>query len=239
MSSSSRKKILALIPARGGSKGVPGKNLIDVGGKPLIAHTIGHARDSKLVHKVVVATDDKKIASVAKRYKAAVVLLPKKLTGDRSPVTDSALYVLAELEKQGEKYDAVALLEPTSPLRKKDDIDKAIKILLKNYTKTDAVIGVGEVHLESPYIMKKIERGYLKPLMIEKNIPRQLLPKVYFPYGVIYLVKTDVLKKQKTFYPKRIMPYKIARWQNYEVDDIFDLVVVRAIMSAMRKPNNY
>lgn len=235
MSSASRskKRILALIPARGGSKGIPGKNLVDVAGRPLIAHSIASARNSKLVDKVVVATDSEEIASSAKKYKAGVIHLPRKLTGEKSPVIGSTLYALTALEKQGEKYDALALLEPTSPLRRKDDIDNAIKILLKNYAKTDAVVSVGEVHLESPYIMKKIERGYIKPLMMEKNIPRQLLPKAYFPYGVIYLVKVDVLKKQKTFYPKRILPYPIKRWQNYEVDDIFDLIAIRAIMQEM------
>ncbi len=233
MSSASRRKILALIPARGGSKGIPGKNIIEVGGKPLIAHTIRSARGSKLIDKVVVATDDKKIAAVAKRYKTDVVILPKRLTGDKSPVIGSALHTLAELEKQGERYDAVALLEPTSPLRKKDDIDSAIKILLKNYSKTDAVVSVGEVHPENPYIMKAIKGGRLKPFVAEKNIPRQLLPKAYFPYGVIYLCKTAALKKQKTFYPKRVLPYKIERWQNYEVDDIFDLICVRAMIQAM------
>lgn len=234
-SASKKKKVLALIPTRGGSKGMPSKNIIDVQGKPLIAHTIGQARGSKLISKVVVATDDRKIASLAKKYRADVIILPGRLTGDRSPVTVSALYALAQLERNGEKFDAVALLEPTSPLRKKDDVDKAVGILLKNYKKTDAVVSVGEVHLESPYIMKRVEKGRLKPLMAERNIPRQLLPKVYFPYGVVYLCKTAVLKKQKTFYPKRIMPYLIARWQNYEIDDIFDLVVVRALMAAMRK----
>ncbi|MDP3991322.1 MAG: acylneuraminate cytidylyltransferase family protein [Candidatus Colwellbacteria bacterium] len=233
--SKSKKKILALIPARGGSKGIPGKNIVDVGGLPLIAYSIKTARQAKLVNKVVVATDGEEITRVALKYKASVIQLPKKLTGDRSSIIGSVLYAIKELEKRGESYDAIALLEPTSPLRKKGDIDNAIKILLKNYNKTDAVVSVGEVHIESPYIMKKIEKGFIKPLMEEKNIIRQLLPKVYFPYGVIYLCKTSVLKKQKTFYPKRITPYLIERWQNYEVDDIFDLVCVEAVMKGIKK----
>lgn len=232
---SPKKKILALIPARGEPRGIPDKNIVEVRGKPLIAHTIKAARDAKSIDKVVVATDNEKIAKVARRYNTEVVRLPKNLTGDKSPIIGSTLYVLKQLEKQGEVYDALALLEPTSPLRKEGDIDSAIKILLKNYNKTDAVVSLGEIHLESPYIMKKIKKGFIKPLIVEKNIQRQLLPKVYFPYGVIYLCKTRVLKKQKTFYPKRIMPYLIERWQNYEVDDIFDLICVRTIMQAMHK----
>ncbi|MEX2033505.1 MAG: acylneuraminate cytidylyltransferase family protein [Candidatus Colwellbacteria bacterium] len=230
-----KKKILALIPARGGSKGISQKSTADLGGIPLITHSIRAAGQAKLISRVVVATDGEEIARVARKYRASVVRLPRKLTGDKSPVIGSALYAISELEKQGEFFDAVALLEPTSPLRKEGDIDNAIKILLKNYSRTDAVISLGEVHIENPYIMKKIDKGYIKPLMAEKNIPRQLLPKVYFPYGVIYLCKTAVLKEQKTFYPKRIMPYLIERWQNYEIDDRFDLNCVEAILKSLKK----
>ena len=228
-----QSKFLGIIPARSGSKGIPGKNLIEVGGLPLIAHSIKGARAAKLVDKVVVATDDKNIAQVAKKYKAEVIMLPRRLTGDKSPVIGSVLYVLKTLEEKGEHYDAVALLEPTSPLRKRNDIDNAIKLLARSHAKADAVVSVGEVHPENPYIMKAIKGGRLKPFVAEKNIPRQLLSKAYFPYGVIYLCKTAALKKQKTFYPKRVLPYKIERWQNYEVDDIFDLICVRAMIQAM------
>lgn len=225
-----KKRVLALIPARGGSKGIPKKNIVKLAGKPLITHSINSAKQSKLISKIVIATDSQKIIKIAKKYRVEVVRLPRKLTGDRSPVIGSVLYALRELEKKGERFDAVALLEPTSPLRKKGDIDNAIKVLLKNYKRTDAVVSLGEVHLENPYIMKRVEKGYIKPLFAEKNIQRQLLPKAYFPYGVIYLCKTSVLKKQKTFYPKRIMPYFIERWQNYEVDDKVDLACVETVM---------
>ena len=233
---SSKKKILALIPARGGSKGIPDKNIIDVAGLPLIAHTIRNAKKSKLVDKIVVSTDSRKIASVAKKYGAEVPFLrPKKIAGDRSPTIDAVLHALDWLKDHGEKFDAVALLEPTSPLRKDNDIDNTIKILLKNYKSTDAVVSVGEVRLEHPSLMRVIEKRYLNPLLPsgKKIRRRQELPKVYFPYGVIYLCKTSALKKEKSFYPKRIMPYLIERWQNYEIDDTFDLVCVRTIMQSM------
>lgn len=238
MSSASKKKVLALIPARGGSKGIPGKNIIEVAGLPLIAHSIRSAQKSKLIDRIVVSTDSRKIAKVAKKYGVEVPFLrPKKIAGDKSPTIDAVLHALGWLEEHGEKFDAVALLEPTSPLRKNDDIDNAIKLFLKNFNKTDAVVSVGEVHLEHPSVMKMIEKNYLKPFLSSKRKihQRQQLSKVYFPYGVIYLCKTSVLKKQKTFYPKRIMPYQIERWQNYEVDDIFDLICVRAVIQAMYK----
>ncbi len=237
-SASKRKKVLALIPARGGSKGIPGKNIIDVGGLPLIAHSIRSAKKSKLIDRIVVSTDSAEIVRVAKKYGAEVPFLrPGRIAGDRSPVIDAVLHALDWFEGHDEKFDAVALLEPTSPLRKDDDIDNAVKILLKNYNKTDAVVSVGEVHLEHPSVMKIIRKRSLRPFLpYDKKIhQRQQLSKVYFPYGVIYLCKTNVLRKQKTFYPKRITPYLIERWQNYEIDDIFDLICVRAVMQAMYK----
>lgn len=238
MLSVSKKKILALIPARGGSKGIPYKNIIDVHGLPLIAHSIKSAKNSKLVDKIVVSTDSPKIAKIAKKYGAeAPFLRPKQIAGDRSPTIDAVLHALDWLEARGEKFDIVALLEPTSPLRKPNDIDNAVRILLKNYNKTDAVVSVGEVHMEHPSIMKTIEKNRLKTLLPsgKKIYQRQQLSKVYFPYGVVYLAKTSALRKEKTFYPKRTMPYKTLRWQNYEIDDIFDLICVRAVMQAMYK----
>jgi CMP-N-acetylneuraminic acid synthetase len=235
--SKSKKKILALIPARGGSKGMPGKNVVDVGGLPLIAHSIKSAKKSKLVDKIVVSTDSEEIAKIAKKYGAEVPFLrPKKIAGDRAPTIHAVLHALDWLENHGEKFDAVALLEPTSPLRKNDDVDNAIKLLLKNYNKTDAVVSVGEIYLEHPSVMKVIEKKYLKPFLpSDKKIhQRQQLSKVYFPYGVIYLCKTSTLRKQKTFYPKRIMPYRVERWQNYEVDDKFDLLCVEAILKNLK-----
>ena len=232
-----KRKILAFIPARGGSKGLPGKNIIDVNGKPLIAFSIRSGKVSKLVAKTIVSTDSPEIAAIAKQFGAEVPFLrPAKLATDTAPTIEAVLHALAWLENKGEFYDAVALLEPTSPLRKKDDIDNAIQLLADNWAKTDAVVSLGEIALESPYIAKKVEKGYIRPLLkiAGKSTRRQDLPRAYFPYGVIYLCKTVTLKKEKTFYPKRIMPYYIERWQNYEVDDIWNLVTVRAILGHLK-----
>ena len=92
-------------------------------------------------------------------------------------------------------------------------------------------MSLGEVHLENPYITKVINNGYVKPLIKGKKITqRQQLPKIYFPYGVIYASKVSALKKEKTFYQKKTIPFLIERWQNYEIDDIFDLFCVEAIL---------
>ena len=109
---------------------------------------------------------------------------------DDSPTIDAIMHAINWFEERGEFFDILVLLEPTSPLRKRNDIDNALELLINNIETADAIVSVGEVHLENPYIMKKIENGYVKPFIeIDKDFyQRQQLPKVYFPYGVIYAV---------------------------------------------------
>jgi CMP-N-acetylneuraminic acid synthetase len=224
---------LAIIPARGGSKGLPRKNIRLLAGKPLIVWTIEQAKKSKYSDKVIVSTEDKEIAKISKKYGAEVPFLrPKELATDSSPTIDTIIHAISWFEKREEYFDIVVLLEPTSPLRKKDDLDNAIELFIESIDKADSLVSVSEVHLENPYIMKKIENGYVKPFIeIDENVyQRQQLPKVYFPYGVVYLSKTDTLKRYKTFYQERTIPYFIERWQNYEIDDLYDFIVVEAIL---------
>jgi CMP-N-acetylneuraminic acid synthetase len=227
------KEILSIIPARGGSKGLPRKNIKPLLGKPLIAWTIEQALNSKYIDKVVVSTDDEEIAEISKEYGAEVPFLrPKELARDDSPTIDAIMHAINWFEERGEFFDILVLLEPTSPLRKRNDIDNALELLINNIETADAIVSVGEVHLENPYIMKKIENGYVKPFIeIDKDFyQRQQLPKVYFPYGVIYASKIETLKKYKTFYQERTIPYFIERWQNYEIDDIYDFICIESIL---------
>ena len=143
-----RKKILAFIPARSGSKGIPGKNITKVGGVPLIAYSVLTGRAAKLVSLTLVSTDSPQIAKIAKKYGAYVPFLrPVELATDKSLTIDAILHCLNWFEGRGENYDAVAVLEPTSPLRHKDDVDNAIKILIKNWNKVDAIVSLGEIQL--------------------------------------------------------------------------------------------
>ncbi len=233
-------KIIAIIPARGGSKGIPKKNIKTLAGKPLIYYTIRAVLKSKLLDEAIVSTDDGKIAKIARRYGANVPFLrPGEFAKDKSPNNVVIEHALGWFKEIGKNFDIVVWLEPTSPLRKDTDIDNAISIFLKNTNKADALVSVGEVHMENPYITKIIEKGYVIPLIkIKKNIyQRQQLPKVYFPYGIIYLSKTNTYRRQRTFYQKRTIPYFIERWQNYEIDDIYDFVAVEAIIKKINKKN--
>jgi len=224
------KRVLAVIPARGGSKGVPRKNIRLINGHPLIAWTVRQALASNHTTEVIVSTDDEQIAQVALSYGAAVPFLrPTELAQDDSPTVDAVLHVLSNLP---ESYDICCLLEPTSPLRKPRDIDESVTLLESKWDTTDAVVTVGEVHLESPFICKKIsDEGYLEPVVpATKYYQRQQLPKTYFPYGVFYGAKVDTLISEHTFYPKRTRSYFLERWQNFEIDDELDLLIVETIM---------
>lgn len=234
------KKILGLIPARGGSKGLPRKNIKLLLGKPLIAWTIEQALASKYLDRVIVSTDDKEIAEISKKYGAEVPFMrPKELARDDSTTSDVILHVLNWFESTGEKYDYLALLEPTSPLREKNDIDNGIMKLIENENKANSLVSVGEIALEHPFISKKInDKGCVKPFYKVKYScvkRRQDLSKAYFPYGVLYLSKVSDIKEYKTFYQKKTMPMFIKRWQNYEIDDIWDFVCIEAILKRVIK----
>jgi CMP-N,N'-diacetyllegionaminic acid synthase len=228
------RRCLAVITARGGSKGLPGKNIKILLGKPLIAWTIEKALESKYLDKVVVSTDSDEIADVAEQYGAEVPFKrPKKLSGDNIGSFEVVVHAIEYLVKKGDEYDYVVLLEPTSPMRKKGDLDNAIATLIDREKEADSLVSLGKVNLEHPAVMKKVDdKGYMIPYMRrpEKVTGRQGLSPAYFPYGVIYLTKIDALYKHKSFYQNKTIPYFIERWQCYEVDDIYDFMAIEAIL---------
>ena len=225
------KKILAIIPARGGSKGLPGKNIKSLLGKPLIGWTIEQAKASKYIDEIFGSTDSREIADVAEN--SVPFLRPKELASDTSPSSEFVLHTINYYRNKDSNFDYILLLEPTSPLRKKKDIDKAIE-LLKEGDNSIGVVSLGEVHTEHPNIVKYVsEDGKILPFVNNqtKVTHRQSLSKAYFPYGVVYLVKTEYFEKEKKFYEENTTPYFIERWQNYEVDDIFDFLCIESILN--------
>lgn len=148
-------KIIAIIPARGGSKGIPQKNIIDFAGKPLIAWTIEQAKSSNLISEVYVSSDSQEILTVASNYGAKPILRPKEISGDKSS-SESAL--LHALDQMSEEPDLVVFLQTTSPLRKMDDIDNAINKLIEN--KADSLLSL----TETQEFMWEESKGDFKPL---------------------------------------------------------------------------
>jgi CMP-N-acetylneuraminic acid synthetase len=228
------KKVLAIIPARGGSKGLPWKNIKCLAGKPLIAWTIGHAKKNKYIDDVVVSTDSKKIASIAEEYGASVPFLrPASLATDNAFSTDVVLDLLARLKKNGGyTADFVILLQPTSPLRTSDDIGKAMEMLGSN-KKADAVVSITEV-VENPYWMKvQNDKGFIGNFIKHgrKIERRQDLPVIYTTNGAIYACKTSVFLKSKTFFPKHTLGYVMPRERSIDIDDIADFKMAELIIT--------
>ena len=190
-----KKRILAIIPARGGSKGLPNKNIKLLNGKPLIAWTIEQAKNSKYIDEVFVTTDCNKIADVAETFGIKVPFLrPPELSTDTASSMDVVEHVISFFKKNAILFDFIVLLEPTSPLRKENDIDNAICSCISNEF-ADGIISLGEVHMEHPMIVKKIDdNGNITSYIddIKKITQRQQADKAYFPYGVIYMIKTKI-----------------------------------------------
>jgi CMP-N,N'-diacetyllegionaminic acid synthase len=227
------KSFLAIIPARGGSKGLPGKNIKPICGKPLIAWTIEAGLGSQYIDEVMVTTDSEEIADVARDFGASVPFLrPAELASDTATSFDAVKQVIDFYERELHKrFDYVVLLEPTSPLREKNDLDAMIeKIYLVN-DECDAIVSLGEVH-EHPSIMKKIVGNAIEPYVKELVMASRRQDNVvaYFPYGVGYIVKIKTLLEEKTFYPKRTTHHLIKRHQCYEIDDVYDFIAIENIM---------
>ncbi len=226
-------RFLAVVTARGGSKGLPGKNIKDLNGKPLIAWTIGQVNSSELIDDFIVSTDSSEIAKVSESYGASVPeLRPDYLSTDTASSMDVLEYIIKSEENRGRSYDYVLLLEPTSPLRKRDDLDNIIRLAGDNPDR-DGVISVGKVQLEHPMIVKRIsDKGVIVPYIEEKSgvYQRQQHDEALFPYGVGYLIKVSVFKEKHIIYTSNILPYYIERWQNYEIDDIYDFKCIETVM---------
>ena len=235
----SNKRVIAIIPARGGSKGLPGKNIRPLCGKPLIAWSIERALQSHYVDAVVVTTDSHEIADVALRYGAEVPFLrPAHLASDTASSVDTVLHALDHYrDTLGKTFDYVVLLEPTSPLREVGDVDSMLDKLLAHADDFDAIVSVGEVH-EHPSIMKRLEGNTMQPFYanLAMTSRRQDNVPAYFPYGVAYVVSTDTLYTLRTFYPPRATFFEIKRHQCFEIDDLCDFLVVETMMKQEWNP---
>lgn len=227
------KTFLAIVPARAGSKGLPGKNIRELCGKPLIAWSIDSGLSSNNIDEVVVSTDCEEIAKISKKYGASVPFLrPIKLASDTATTFDAIKHTIEYYKNNfNMTYDYIILLEPTSPLREKDDLDNMIQKIVNLEDDFDAIVSIGEVH-EHPSIMKQVDGYSIKPYFFELMMSsrRQDNQPAYFPYGVAYIIKTKTLLEEKTFYPVRTTHHVIKRYQCYEIDDIYDFLAIENIM---------
>jgi CMP-N,N'-diacetyllegionaminic acid synthase len=227
------KRILALIPARGGSKGLPRKNILPLLGKPLIAWTIEQALASEFVDEVCVSTDDTEIAEVAAASGAPVPFMrPECLAADATPSIDVIRHALGHYATSGRLFDHLILLEPTSPLREVADIDGCLRKLLAE-PRAESIVSVAPLESQHPAFAVDItEDGLLRPFVGEgfRVLRRQDLSDAYFFDGTIYASQTESLLARGTFYHDRTAAWVVPRWRSLEIDEEPDLVCAEALM---------
>ena len=219
----SPNKIIAIIPARSGSKSVKDKNIRELGKKPLIAWSIESCFKSKHISKVYVSTDSIKYAKIAKQFGPVEILLrPKRISGDFS--TDYQMIVHA-IENIKFNYDYIAHIRPTTPFRKKNDLNKAIKTFIKS--KYNSLRSVHEMS-ETSYKSLEINNGSLKSLknlkftMDELNAPRQKFNKTYYPNGVIDIFKKNFIIRNKLLFGNKVKAFKTSYAHEIDNKDDFN-----------------
>jgi CMP-N,N'-diacetyllegionaminic acid synthase len=219
-------RVLGLIPARGGSKGIPGKNVRLLGGKPLLAHTAEAALAARRLSCVILTTDDGGIAEVGRRLGLEVPFLrPADLARDDTPTLPVVQHAVAELERAGDRFDAVCLLQPTSPFRRPEDIDGCIELL--ETEGLDAVISVLPVPPEhNPHwVYFRNGEGLLRLATGEgQPIPRrQELPPAFHRDGAVYVVRREILMQENSLYGRRLGGYVIPESdRNVNLDTLAD-----------------
>lgn len=224
--------VLGVIIARGGSKGLPGKNLRPLGGKPLIVHTIEAALGCAALTRTVLSTEDAEILAVGRRAGCpAPFVRPAELAGDRSSTVDVTLHAVDWLARhEGFAADVVVLLPATAPLRSARHITEAIGTLLDD-PEAQGVVAVTEPSYP-PYWMLRIERRRLHWLFPEGEAAdhRQQLPAAYQPNGSIYAVRIEALRRQRSFYPRATAPYLMPRDVSVNIDSEIDLQMAELLL---------
>ncbi len=224
------KKFLAIIPARGGSKGIPNKNVIDICGKPLIAYTIEAGKESKYIDEIVVSTDSKNIKEVAEQCGASVPFLrPEELSNDTAKSIDVVLHAIDFYKNNNMNFDYIILLQPTSPLRTFEEVDKAIEKLI-NY-EGKSLVSVCEAD-ENPVLMRTIQEQKLREVISfeGKNLRRQDLPTFYIFNGALYINSVDMLTNDKKFVDENTIPYVMDKERSVDIDTMLDARLVEVII---------
>ena len=212
-------KVLGLIPARGGSKGVPQKNIKLLNGKPLIEWSAEALLKSKLIDTCICSTDDKEIAKIVENLGIDTPFIrPKKLAQDDSLVVDVLIHALDFYNKKNITFSHVMLVQPTNPTVKSSDIDNAISVAKKN--DYDTIISVHKYSGIHPAVMyKKLDNEIFEPLLPNfSELPRQKFEEIYARSGLFYLIKTEVLKENKSIYGKKIHAIEIDEKRAIPID---------------------
>lgn len=222
------KKVLAIIPARGGSKGVPRKNICLLAGKPLLAWTIDEAKKSKYIDRLILSSEDEEIIQEALKFGCEVPFVrPSELALDNTPGIEPVIHAIGMLEAY---YDYIVLLQPTSPLRKAKDIDGCIQhCLMKG---APACVSVTEAQ-QSPYWMYRLDDDIkLKPFVqnCDKINRRQDLPKLYVLNGAVYVAESRFIKENKSFLTEETIGYIMSKENSVDIDNAMDFLIANSVL---------
>lgn len=230
----SEPSILVIIPARAGSKGLPGKNVKLLCGQPLIAWPIETAKALKLDTTIMVSTDSQEIADISLQYGAEVPFLrPSPLANDQAKTVDVIMHSLDWYDEKGKEFDYIILLEPTSPLTETTDIESAFKDLQDNLNQADSIVGVVEHDSTHPeFSIEKIGR-LIKPYN-KKGFSdvkrRQEIDNIYFLDGSFYISTLQSIRNNQSFYHHRTMGFEMPKCKSFEIDDIVDFFCVESMI---------
>jgi CMP-N,N'-diacetyllegionaminic acid synthase len=226
-------KILSIIPARGGSKGLLKKNIYPLNGKPLIAYTIEASIKSGVITKTIVSSENDEILNIAKQFGAEILVRPDEISSDLASSESVIEHVIKTLQNKNENYDILVLLQPTSPLRNSEDIKQAIELFL-NYEAL-SLISVYEP-LHTPYKSFKLnENGFLCGLLDNKTpfLRRQDLPKTFMPNGAIYITYCDLFLETQSLFSDKTIPFVMNENNSIDVDTKEDIERIEKRLSIL------
>ena len=225
------KRILAIIPAREGSKGIVNKNIIDLNNKPLIAYSIEAAKESDYIDDVIVSTDGEEIKSISLKYGAEVPFFrPKSLATDKSKTIDSIIYTINRLRDMGREYDVLILLQPTSPMRTVKHIDESLSLFFKN--NQESLVSVNQIDI-SPILVRTIKNGKLFSILNQNStVRRQDMDFYYKINGAIYINRIDEVDENLSFNDNSI-PYIMDDTYSIDIDTIEDLQLARQKLKSL------
>jgi CMP-N-acetylneuraminic acid synthetase len=226
---------VALITARGGSKGLPRKNILPINGAPLISWTIDASLKANSINRVFVSTDDAEIAQISLKFGAEVIDRPEAISGDFSTSEDAVLHAINSLKGIGVNVRKICLLQPTSPLRKSSHIDKAFDVLSNK--KCKGVVSVFESRYNAAKAYKISKDGTISGLLFSDApyTPRQQLPNAYFPNGAIYLFTAESFLENNTLPRNNVYPLLMQEDESVDIDSLQDLKQAELLM----KEKNY
>ncbi|MCR4335258.1 MAG: acylneuraminate cytidylyltransferase family protein [archaeon] len=223
--------ILAIIPARGGSKGLLKKNIKPLNKRPLIYYAISEAKKAG-IKRIVVSTDNKEIEKAAVKYGSQTIIRPKKLAKDSTPMLPVIKHALSVLRKEKYSPDIVLVLQPTSPLRKASDIKKALKLLY--VSKADSVISVTKLKKPIEWVLEKNNKGFLVNNSSKKIYARQQAKERYYPNGAIFVSWTESILKNNLLYGPKTTGYVMPEESSVDIDTELDFILAEKLLKGKK-----